>query len=79
MVATRASFIVIFLSIQFYISIQGAVQQPADILGDNSLANKRHNRIDKVRNMKNICTSHLSDSGIVTKKIVLSPDFIFHL
>jgi len=36
----------ILLCIQFYIGIQAAVQQPADILGDNSKANKFHNKID---------------------------------
>ena len=51
MVAGKTKFILILLSIEFYIGIQAAVQQPADILGDNSKANKFHNKIDLVRNL----------------------------
>ena len=49
MVAGKTKFILILLSIEFYIGIQAAVQQPADILGDDSAANKRLNEIDQVK------------------------------
>ena len=51
MVAQKTCTIILFLvCIQFYFSIQ-AVIQPADVCGDDSdPGNKRHNKIDKVKN-----------------------------
>ena len=51
MVAQKTCTIILFLvCIQFYFSIQ-AVIQPADVCGDDSdPENKRHNKIDKVKN-----------------------------
>ena len=49
MVGHKTTIILFLVCIQIYLSIQ-AVIQPADILGDDSQANKRHNQIDKVNN-----------------------------
>ena len=48
MAAQRTIIILFLLCIQFYISDQRNVLQPADILGDDSPENKRHNEIDQV-------------------------------
>ena len=46
----RTVIIFFLLCIKFYISDQSnSVQQPADILGDDSAANKRLNEIDQVK------------------------------
>ena len=50
MTVQRTIIILFLLCIQFYISDQSnSVQQPADILGDDSPENKRHNEIDLVK------------------------------
>ena len=51
MAVQRTIIILFLLCIQFYISNQqySEVQQPADILGDDSAANKRLNEIDQVK------------------------------
>ena len=51
MAVQRTVIILFLLCIKFYISDQSnsEVQQPADILGDDSPENKRHNEIDKVK------------------------------
>ena len=72
MVAGKTKFILILLSIQFYIGIQAAVQQPADILGDNSKANKFHNKIDLVRNLMKIICAYISHKN-QTKQCFTQP------
>ena len=53
MAVQRTVIILFLLCIKFYISDQSnsEVQQPADILGDDSPENKRHNEIDLVKNL----------------------------
>ena len=50
MVGHKTTIILFLVCIQIYLSIQ-AVIQPADILGDDSDENQRHNKIDKVKNL----------------------------
>ena len=53
MVEYKTTIILFLLCIQIYLTIQAAVIQPADILGDESdPENQRHNQIDKVKYMK---------------------------
>ena len=50
MAVQRTVIILFLLCIKFYISDQSnSVQQPADILGDDSDVNKRLNEIDRVK------------------------------
>ena len=59
MAGHKRTIILFLVFIHIYLSIQ-AVIQPADIKGDDSPANKKHNQIDKVtKNMKNIRISTL--------------------
>ena len=52
MVGYKTTIILFLVCIQIYLSIQAAVIQPADILGDESdPVNQRHNQIDKVKNI----------------------------
>ena len=51
MVGNKTTIILFLVCIQIYLSIQATVLQPADILGDDSDENHRHNKIDKVKNL----------------------------
>ena len=52
MVGYKTTIILFLVCIQIYLSIQAAVIQPGDILGDKSdPVNQRHNQIDKVKNI----------------------------
>ena len=51
MAGNKTTIILFLVCIQIYLSIQATVLQPADILGDDSDENQRHNKIDKVKNL----------------------------
>ena len=66
MVGHKTTIILILVCIQIYLSIQ-AVIQPADILGDDSDENQRHNKIDKVNNDRYIIRILIIELSVISE------------